>query len=201
MNIFALDRDPILAAKYHNDRHVTKMILESAQLLSTAHFVLDGEGCRRRVRGLLKPSHAHHPCTRWAHSSTGAYRWLHAHMGGLLEQFAARYGRLHVYGYPPKASLYTRLAVEPLGLQDCPAPPFAQAMPLMYRRPDPVQAYRLYYFYEKSHLAHWRDPAETPRWWDELGVTEIRRLMMLRLTRQQGELSNEHVQQSKEHAA
>ena len=42
MNIFFLDKNPILAAKYHSDAHVIKMILESAQLLSTAHRVLDG---------------------------------------------------------------------------------------------------------------------------------------------------------------
>ena len=42
MNIFVLDRDPIQAAKYMCDKHVVKMILESCQLLSTAHRVLDG---------------------------------------------------------------------------------------------------------------------------------------------------------------
>jgi hypothetical protein len=186
MNIFVLDADPLVAAKYHNDRHVVKMILESAQLLSNAHHMLNEHttGGRRPVRGLLRPANVRHPCAIWARSSTGAYRWLHALMGGLLVEFAARYGRQHVYGYPPKASLYTRLAAEPLGLPDQPAPAFAQAMPLHYRRPDPVQAYRLYYFYEKSHLACWRAPSSVPDWWDELGVTEIRRLMKIRLTQQ-----------------
>jgi hypothetical protein len=182
MNIFVLDADPLVAAKYHNDRHVVKMILESAQLLSTAHHVLDGQAARR-VRGILRPSHQSHPCARWARSNSGSYQWLHGLMGGLLSEYMARYGRQHVYGYPPKASLYTRLAVEPYGLPKGPLPPFAQAMPLKYRRPDPVQAYRLYYFYEKSHLACWRAPSSVPPWWDELGVTEIRRLMKIRITR------------------
>lgn len=43
MNIFYISEDPIQAAKWMVDRHVVKMILESAQLLSTAHRVLDGE--------------------------------------------------------------------------------------------------------------------------------------------------------------
>ncbi len=43
MNIFYRDNSPALAAKYHNDKHVVKMILESAQMLSTAHRVLDGK--------------------------------------------------------------------------------------------------------------------------------------------------------------
>jgi hypothetical protein len=47
MNIFYLDKDPIKAAEYSCDKHVVKMILESAQMLCTAHRVLDGENiCR-----------------------------------------------------------------------------------------------------------------------------------------------------------
>lgn len=42
MNVFALDRDPYISASYHCDKHVVKMIVEYAQLLSTAHRVLDG---------------------------------------------------------------------------------------------------------------------------------------------------------------
>lgn len=42
MNIFVLDRDPYIAASYHCDKHVVKMIVEYAQLLSTAHRQLDG---------------------------------------------------------------------------------------------------------------------------------------------------------------
>ena len=43
MNIFYLSEDPVQCAKWHCDKHVTKMIIEYAQLLSTAHRVLDGE--------------------------------------------------------------------------------------------------------------------------------------------------------------
>lgn len=41
VNVFMLDLDPVLAARYHCDKHVVKMILETAQLLSTAWHVLD----------------------------------------------------------------------------------------------------------------------------------------------------------------
>ena len=43
MNIFYLDNDPIKSAELHCDKHVVKMIIEYAQLMSTAHRVLDGE--------------------------------------------------------------------------------------------------------------------------------------------------------------
>ncbi len=42
MNIFYLDSDPRICAQMHNDKHCVKMILEYAQLLSTAHRVIDG---------------------------------------------------------------------------------------------------------------------------------------------------------------
>ena len=43
MNIFYISECPVQAAEWMVDKHVVKMILESAQLLSTAHRVLDGE--------------------------------------------------------------------------------------------------------------------------------------------------------------
>ena len=42
MNIFYLDEDPVTCARMHVDKHVVKMIVEYAQLLSTAHRVVDG---------------------------------------------------------------------------------------------------------------------------------------------------------------
>mgnify|MGYP006239010293 CR=1 FL=1 len=53
MNIFVVDRDPNRAARQLPDRHVTKMILESAQMLSivySSHYwnigeVMKVDGC------------------------------------------------------------------------------------------------------------------------------------------------------------
>ena len=42
MNIFYVDRDPVKAAQMMCDKHIVKMILESAQMLCTAKRVLDG---------------------------------------------------------------------------------------------------------------------------------------------------------------
>ena len=42
MNIFYLDKEVVPCAQMHLDKHCVKMILEYAQLLSTAHRVLDG---------------------------------------------------------------------------------------------------------------------------------------------------------------
>ena len=47
MNIFVLDKNPIRAAQLQCDKHVVKMIVESAQMLSTAHRILDGTKTKR----------------------------------------------------------------------------------------------------------------------------------------------------------
>ena len=41
MNIFFLDENPTLSAQYHVDKHVVKMILETAQLLCSVHHVTE----------------------------------------------------------------------------------------------------------------------------------------------------------------
>ena len=42
MNIFYLDKDAKTSAEMHLDKHCSKMLVEYAQLMSTAHRVLDG---------------------------------------------------------------------------------------------------------------------------------------------------------------
>ena len=42
MNIFYLDSNPKKCAEMHHDKHCSKMLVEYAQLMSTAHRVLDG---------------------------------------------------------------------------------------------------------------------------------------------------------------
>ena len=92
MNIFYLDSDIDTCAEMHCDKHVVKMVLEYAQLLSTAHRVLDGieyieiQNNRRVVRWRLsdlsmesmiyKATHINHPSAVWVRSSIDHYNWL-----------------------------------------------------------------------------------------------------------------------------
>lgn len=73
MNIFVLDYDPTIAARYHCDQHLHKMILESAQMLST--WVHKTTLPTHIKREFYKPTHPNHPCTLWL--SEQAHRnWL-----------------------------------------------------------------------------------------------------------------------------
>ena len=71
MNIFVLDPDPRLAAAAHCDQHLHKMILESAQLVSTAMIARNFN-----ISGLYKPTHPKHPCTIWAAASNHNIVWI-----------------------------------------------------------------------------------------------------------------------------
>ena len=71
MNIFALHPDPAIAASYHCDQHLHKMILESAQMLSTVARIWHPN----LIKSLYLPTHPNHPCTLWIRER-GAALWL-----------------------------------------------------------------------------------------------------------------------------
>ena len=161
MNIFALDIDPVKAAEYHCDRHVVKMILEYSQLLSTAHYMLDGAPLAK-ARVPLRPTHTHHPCAVWARHSDRNYQWLHQLLVAVHDQFQARYGHEHSYH---QLHHIGRLAVLPFNITMGSLTPFPQCMPEQYKGFDHVKAYRAYYMGDKHAFATWRDPAPVPYWW------------------------------------
>ena len=74
MNIFYLHEDPQEASEMMCDKHNVKMILESAQMLSTAHRVLDGDEYADQHE-LHKATHKNHPSTVWTRSTDENYDW------------------------------------------------------------------------------------------------------------------------------
>ena len=113
MNIFFLDRTPTTCAQYHNDKHVVKMVIEYAQLLSTAHRVLDGQQYwdktknGRRIKRykmfnkfldteLYLAAHVRHPSAIWTRQSIHHYNWLHDLWFALCKEYEYRYNREHL---------------------------------------------------------------------------------------------------------
>ena len=168
MNIFYLDRDPKTCAQMHNDKHVVKMILEYAQLLSTAHRILDGtlvEGVSKSGRkakryqlpddrdGILyTATHANHPSAVWARSDEVHYRWLFSLWIELMDEYTYRYGKVHAsarligsLNKPPKNIKFEGGFIAP--------PP---AMPESYRvEGNSVQSYHNYYAGDKVKMSRW----------------------------------------------
>ena len=151
MNIFVLHRDPKIAAQMSCDKHVVKMILETAQMLCSA----------ARAKGAWAPyrqTHKKHPCTLWTGASKANWEWLTTHGLALCSEYALRYGRRHksqsVIEYCNKLKLdFTSVQLTP----------FAQAMPPQYKNGCAVTAYRDYYHGEKARFATWK--TKTPKWW------------------------------------
>lgn len=165
MNIFVLDEDPRLAAKFSCDKHVVKMILESTQLLCTAHNILDGENIKRKnSRGelitLYKTTHKNHPCSIWARKTSSNYKWLYEYTLELCKEYTRRYNKVHKCENLLCLFLFNLPKNIPVGNLTN----FPQCMPENYKNNDIVTAYRQYYLGEKKRFAKWKT-GNIPYWW------------------------------------
>ena len=186
MNIFVVDKSPTISAQNLCNKHVVKMIIETAQMLSTAHRVLDGipyvdvTASGRKVKrykhpynnfdlSLCKAVMQNHPCTKWCMETHANYEWLYQHGRALLQEYHYRYERHH-----SMTGLYNMfLSGPPIKLcmpsRNERLTPFAQAMPDKYKDKDAVVAYRNYYLGEKAKFAQWKK-RNPPEWYSE-GLT------------------------------
>lgn len=149
MNIFVLDRDPAVAAEQACDKHVVKMILESAQMLCAVHP--EGEAPYRRA-------FYNHPCTIWVRESKSNYDWLIQHAYALCQQYTEIYGKKHKSEDIIKWCDDNRPLFPDKGVT-----PHPTCMPDEYKVECPVQSYRNYYNGEKARFAKWKS-RPTPEW-------------------------------------
>lgn len=156
MNIFVLDLDPRDAAHYHNDRHVSKMILETSQMLASAHLMVDGHTANIPRTAYLTNSrnYLNHPCARWVRESSQNYKWTFALLHGLCDEFLNRHKHLHSYAEDRKVDELSQLPKLIVHDEITTRP---QCMPIEYTCPgNAVAAYRDYYIGEKQHIATWK---------------------------------------------
>ena len=146
MNIFYLDEDPVKAAKVQYNKHVVKMILESAQMLCTAHHcIMDDD-----ADVPYKIAHKNHPSTIWARKSGQNYAWLYYHMMALGDEYKKRYGKKHL----TITKCEDKLAILPGGILQTGFEQPPQCMPDEYKDECSVQAYWNYYIGEKHTIAN-----------------------------------------------
>lgn len=184
MNIFALSIDPTKAARMMCDKHIPKMIVESAQMMASAlrrheDTLMKGFPQYESVDDLFtqkqivtkkgtpyKGGYANHPCTVWAGDTWANFYWLGEHACGLLREFRLRFGERsveHACSTPIKQMLRLGIFVGDV-LSEKTA--FAMAMPDEYKQEGKeVIAYRDYYFAEKGDFAKWQRGREAPTWW------------------------------------
>ena len=156
MNIFYLDNHPDEAAEMHCDKHCVKMILEYAQMLSTAHRELDGN-----VPDILyKSTHKNHPSTIWTRSSKQHYDWLFRLFRMLSAEYTLRYGKIH----KTWEKLGNILETAPKNIVENGWSDPPQCMPDHCKKPDTIDAYRNYYLTEKASFSTW-NYSKQPTWW------------------------------------
>lgn len=145
MNIFVVSIDPIKAAKMLCDKHIVKMPVETAQMLTYIN---------NKPSGI---AHVNHPCTLWAGSNHYNYNWLVSHGIALCDEYERRYGRVHAsktvieHWRVPKTTLSPQFSS------------FVQCMPEQYKHDDVTLAYRRYY-HSKFQIAQWKH-SEKPEWY------------------------------------
>lgn len=165
MNIFYLSDDPLVSAMALIGKHKNKMLVESAQLLSTAHRVLDGElfyaqsknGRKLKRWKLQNPilddrlylaTHVNHPSAIWVRESAENYIWLLRHATALANIYYLKNNKkhkTHEFVLPALINLPKNI----LNISKTEPP---QAMPDEYKATDPIAGYRMYYEAEKLKL-------------------------------------------------
>lgn len=167
MNIFGIEYDDkrgfkfpdaIDSARSQCDKHVVKMPLESAQMLCTAHRILDGDN-----DDLYKIAHPKHPSTLWTMESKANYQWHYRHWLELCKEYTYRYGKVH----KSWEKFGTRLALVPKNIPDGNLTPFKLAFkthPECIVEGDPVQSYRNFYMTKQSRFDMKWTKRRIPNW-------------------------------------
>jgi len=183
MNLFILDTDPIKAAQLQCDKHVVKMIVESGQMLSTVHRMLDGTETRRPSKSgktmvkywehpdekmenvLYKAVHINHPCTIWSRESIANYIWHYNHFVGLCDEYKYRYNKEHATD-----TLLRKILIQPpINIPEEGRTPFKLAMKsnpeCMFD--DPVKSYQEFYKTKKDRFKMVWTGRDIPQWFQE----------------------------------
>jgi hypothetical protein len=113
------------------------MIIESAQMLYCAHWVVSPESVPATG---YKKAHVNHPCTIWVRESYENYMWLCALGWWLCREYTHRYAKIH------KTQAHIEWLIEnPPNIPHRGITQFRLAMPDIYKQEDPIEAYRLFY--------------------------------------------------------
>ena len=157
MNIFVLDENPIISARYLCDRHCVKMTLETSQLLCTI-------AQSRGFDAPYKPTHKNHPATNWLSRSSANWNWLCVHGLELAKEYTLRYHKIHKCQSIIQNMMDRTFEIWKENKSYLEHTPFVQCMPIQYKQSNTIEAYRNYYRAEKRSFAKWTYPSKTPEW-------------------------------------
>ena len=145
MNIFFLDFDTKKCAEYHCDKHVVKMVLETAQLLCGSHWVTGSEAP-------YKLSHKNHPCAIWVRESLSNYLYLCDLGLELCKEYTYRYGKRHKSQDIIEWCLVNKPNIHDI---DFTTPQLAMGDEFKIGG-DVIESYRNYYIKAKKEITKWK---------------------------------------------
>ena len=161
MNIFYLDHKPRLCAQWLHDKHVVKMTLETAQLLSTAHRELDS---KNHIEGVYKSTHKNHPCAKWVRFSNNNYTWTYALFKELCKEYRHRFDKIHKCWIKLGYILVSNPKNINVGYRTLPP----ECMPDQYKTGIPMESYKAYYVEEKlNNNPKWTN-RNKPEWMNDV---------------------------------
>ncbi|MDD2470061.1 MAG: hypothetical protein PHI22_03960 [Bacilli bacterium] len=172
MNIFFLDNDVEKNAMLYHDAHVRKIIVEIAQMLSTAmHYeclinyykyksndlkTIKIENDKYKINNkeyvdvpeqlqkIYKPAYINHPMTKWVRETGLNFYVTKNILDNLLIEYYYRFNKIHKC-----SELSHNLKLLYNSSLELTTPP--QCMPEKYKCDDFIQAYRRYYIGEKQY--------------------------------------------------
>ena len=180
MNIFFLDLDPKKCAKYHCDKHISKMFLEAVQLLWSV-WILTGNKATFEVKAIpIKPykliSNKNHPVAIWCRIHKNNYIYLTKLATELSKEYTLRYKRVH--------ACHSHLEWLKENIPECNSTDFYKddqilacvnipdgctdvplAVPICYMYDDLIYSYREYYKGDKRRFAKW-NYSTIPDWFE-----------------------------------
>ena len=165
MNIFFIDKCPILAAQQLCDKHVVNMVVETAQMCSTAvHYWQEGWKPKDLLHCIYKPAYRNHPMTKWVRNRSSNTSWAVRNGIAIGDEYKYRYGKDHkstailkkIKGHMKKLECWSSSDAHTV-------PP--QCMPDQYKKDDHdyVEAYRDFYRNDKAYFYKWTK-REKPEW-------------------------------------
>jgi hypothetical protein len=157
MNIFVLDSDIKKCAQYHCDKHVVKMIIEYAQMLSTTVRLTTDLDIGYKI------THKNHPCTVWVRKSLSNWKWLKELSKEVNEEYKYRYDKEVNHKSFDVIQSLPEPNIPDIGLTE-----FPLAMPEYCMVETPTESYRNYYMKEKSNFVSWKK-RDTPKWYLNVG--------------------------------
>ena len=164
MNRFLLAEIPHFSAQYLCDKHVVKMCLEEAQILSTALF-LNGLAHPQ----LYRPTHLNHPVVKWTARSIENFEFGFSHFKAICAEYTYRYNKVHKSWTKLHQLLWEMHHELPFKGKPDTYPICCTGYETRFPRHAPieeaVQCYRTYYLEAKKDIATWNKSRPAPLWY------------------------------------